>query len=52
MYRHTQFGKIIAGATAPGLAAAALVTLSLAPALRQAIDVRRPAMRPERGAGG
>jgi len=33
-------------------AAAALVTLSLAPALRQAIDVRRPAMRPERGAGG
>jgi len=52
-YRHTQAGRVVAVATAPGLAAAAaLVTLSLAPALRQAIDARRPAMRPERGAGG
>lgn len=31
-YRHTQFGKVIAAATALGLAAAALVTLSLSPA--------------------
>lgn len=35
-YRHTQFGKVIAVGTALGLAAAALVTLSLSPATLEA----------------
>jgi len=51
-YRHTQSGRVVAVATALGWAAAALVTLSLAPTLKRAIDARCPATRPEPGAAG